>query len=1125
MKKKAIFVSLIVVLAIAMCALVGCGSSIRLVDFPATVTDEEQTLGDVYELRRTVEDEAGKSYNLSAEVKTAGGGLVNVVNSSFELTDPSGYVVTYTAIVGEKDTRTCVVTVPVVDRENPTVAIGNAANAVVGEKYTLPEVKFTDYTELVSTSVKVFYVTEDGETEIELKTEDGKYTFTPASVGTYRISATATDSAGNTTTRTLDFIADVILRGEIFRPDSLGARDQIRSSAANPTIEFVSDADNHDMTYGGAYWRVVPNETGWRNVFVTPRMSIENYEDFEFIAFWFYAESAGASAPFDLPILDDVDLKQTGVMSNTWTLIEIPTDKFVEKYEKYLFAISYSNTAITGARVGTVRGAYHSVVEVSEPVVGVVDGTEPATVTFTAGGKHGDDDIAVTAKVTDASGNEVTTFTENNGAYNYKISQVGEYTLTVTPADGVYVGSAVKTFKVKNANTIDVTEELSECVEQGVELDLPVARVLNNGLPTSDKVTVSVLEKAIGGDWLDMSANISDGKYMPSDLGELKVVYSFTGLEEVELTAQIVKRGEVFDPESAGARGQLRSSAASPTIEFVSADDNDDPTYGGAYWRVIPNATGWKNTFVTPRMNIENYAGYDAIAFWFYAESAGNSAAFNLPILNDAALQQQGIMSKTWNLIEIPIDKFTEKYTQYLFAINYSNTAITGARIGEIYAVKSTTHSVTNVNAGKVTSGAPAAVSFEVGVTPAEVSWTAAVTAPDGSAVTVNKTGNTVSFSAAAEGIYVYTITTMEGVYRKVTKGAITVASMTVEENEVFNPSSDYAQNSITAANSAFANTVKTVVTEEENTDTTYGGAYVKFTAVPSQWGRIALTPYYATDYYADYDYITAWVYVGQTADSAKTNMKLIYGNVAFMCGYVPTDEWVKVTIAKPYDGMTGAYADNVFFKNKIFGNAAASSFDMNNFFALKTTANTEYFAVGKIEAHKFADGEKTEKKFFDPAAENVADKIGRSVAADTIETDGVVNPDPEGDYKGAVVSWTPVVNTDWKNFYLHSTECDDVNAFYAAYGNCSAIKIWVYIKSTDSQTKNRNFEMLMFNAQYGRQKIVTDKWVEVTINMGGYIVYYDGNKNFKGNPNFFSQNAFAGETVYFGSATAVSYM
>ncbi|MFR6641469.1 MAG: hypothetical protein ACLUSP_09230 [Christensenellales bacterium] len=117
MRKKTLIIFLAAVLTTAL-LLVGCGNNVKLVDFPATQTVEAQKLGDIYELRRTVADKNGNSYDLEADVIVAGGGSVNVVAAKFELTDPSGYVITYTADTG-KSKIISVVTVPVYDGDDP----------------------------------------------------------------------------------------------------------------------------------------------------------------------------------------------------------------------------------------------------------------------------------------------------------------------------------------------------------------------------------------------------------------------------------------------------------------------------------------------------------------------------------------------------------------------------------------------------------------------------------------------------------------------------------------------------------------------------------------------------------------------------------------------------------------------------------------------------------------------------------------------------------------------------------------------------------------------------------------------------------------------------------------------
>lgn len=707
MRKKTLIIFLAAVLTTAL-LLVGCGNNVKLVDFPATQTVEAQKLGDIYELRRTVADKNGNSYDLDADVIVAGGGSVNVVAAKFELTDPRGYVITYTADTG-KNKITSVVTVPVYDGDDPVIVIDKPKDGIKGKAYTLPEITFKDYSQIGEKTVGLYKVDGDTLTEISLTEADGKYTFTPDAVGYYRIRAYAKDIAGNESTRTADFTVDTLLAGEVFNPASLNARKQLRSSS-DPSTEY----------------------------------------------------------------------------------------------------------------------------------------------------------------------------------------------------------------------------------------------------------------------------------------------------------------------------------------KFVSADENNDATYGGDYWLVKPNASGWQNTYLTPRLGISEYDGYDVIAMWIYAESARASASINnFVILGDVELNQGTVNSGTmksneWTLVEIPIDKFTEKIeSQMLFAVSYSDDVIYGVRVGEITAK--------NTN------------------------------------------------------------------YRK---------------GDVFNPAADDVGTRISTSGATFTDTQKTVVPSDENSDAVYGGAYVQYTVSgkATDWGNVSVKPVFTREQYAEFDYVSAWIYLGQKAGSDGGAVMLVSGNVMLHRRYVKTGAWTKITLIKLYDGMTGTYADNVFCRNVTFGNdTAASTFDFGKFFSAKWAGYCDFIRIGEIKAGKFDGENKNTTAFFDPAAANVSDNVH---GAGTVNTDGVENPDSGGAYNGACVSWSPKAS-GWQNLYITPTSGD-----WESLSLCQQIKIWVYVK-TASGTKT-DFELIMLNNASARQKITTDTWVELTLDIGLYIDYIKSKpvaSASSGNPNFMTHNAWGGATVYIGTATAVNYV
>ena len=198
---------------IAICAIsaAACnGKGVKLVDFPASKTEEVE-LGSTYTISlKEVKDENGVTYRVSASVKTKAGGNVSVFESKFDVTDIEGYVITYTAQIDEKNAQTSVVTLNVVDHGKPTITISKPSAGEVGVPYTLPGIVVSDLSgEEPAKTVEVYFVNGDTETKVNDLTEsEGTYTFTPGQAGYYRIKVTASDESGNTATATSDFMVD-----------------------------------------------------------------------------------------------------------------------------------------------------------------------------------------------------------------------------------------------------------------------------------------------------------------------------------------------------------------------------------------------------------------------------------------------------------------------------------------------------------------------------------------------------------------------------------------------------------------------------------------------------------------------------------------------------------------------------------------------------------------------------------------------------------------------------------------------------------------------------------------------------------------------------------------------------
>ena len=148
MKKKWYDLICVIAVCLAVCAFCGCNNRpsapIVLVDFPATAA-EEVTLGSEYRLKiKTVKDENGKEYAVSAIVTDSKGQNVELTNGeTFAVTDKDGYVIVYTANTGASP-QTQTLTLTVIDAEKPTIVISEPSEGVVGVEYTLPAISFSD---------------------------------------------------------------------------------------------------------------------------------------------------------------------------------------------------------------------------------------------------------------------------------------------------------------------------------------------------------------------------------------------------------------------------------------------------------------------------------------------------------------------------------------------------------------------------------------------------------------------------------------------------------------------------------------------------------------------------------------------------------------------------------------------------------------------------------------------------------------------------------------------------------------------------------------------------------------------------------------------------------------------
>lgn len=120
---------------------------------------------------------------------------------------------------------------------------------------------------------------------------------------------------------------------------------------------------------------------------------------------------------------------------------------------------------------------------------------------------------------------------------------------------------------------------------------------------------------------------------------------------------------------------------------YVSAEENADATYGGAYFRIVPNTVATDNKYgyvdVAPIHGTTAYAGYTHVKVWFYLETKENFATATT--ICGATVNAN---SNEWVSIELPIETFV---SGHFFNVKWSNKDvwnITGIRLGEIVAYK-----------------------------------------------------------------------------------------------------------------------------------------------------------------------------------------------------------------------------------------------------------------------------------------------------------------------------------------------------------------------------------------------------------------------------------------------------
>ena len=177
---------------------------------------------------------------------------------------------------------------------------------------------------------------------------------------------------------------------------------------------------------------------------------------------------------------------------------------------------------------------------------------------------------------------------------------------------------------------------------------------------------------------------------------------------------------------------------------FVSAEENTDETYGGAYLKAIPtNRINWGNVFVTPKYATEAFAEYDVVTAWIYVLADDNNPVTALFALN---ANTQTVAVNQWVQIAIPMDVYVTSVasgTPVFIALNYKAT-VSGVYIGEIKAANSAELSISDIEES-VLDGESVNVEFTVTANPAETELSVSV---------VSALGETLEVVALGAALY-----------------------------------------------------------------------------------------------------------------------------------------------------------------------------------------------------------------------------------------------------------------------------------------------------------------------------------------------------------------------------------
>ncbi len=350
MKKRKILIGILLALCISAFSLgiIGCNktpSGFRVTDLATsmqvlTATDEEVTLGNVYETATSISD-SGRNFTVTNVYvyRISDGKRVYTIGGEFDVLNTLGYEIEYHCIENGVD-FVKKHTLSVIDLSNPLISIQQKRIATVGTRYEYPEISVRDDSgEKITPSIKVV--------NLSAVNDDVTYDasgFTPTQVGYYQLQITATDSSGNVGTASYDLFARTgLIANEIdsFDDDGLVYTSYTKSGKIKGEVGF-SSFSRISGSKGSAYFTSGTGDT--TAFYFEPRTTASVMNDYganASISVWLYI----ASSVNESKTIKFGALGSKTVNTNEWSQITISSAD-VGMYSTYFGGLKLGSNSL-----------------------------------------------------------------------------------------------------------------------------------------------------------------------------------------------------------------------------------------------------------------------------------------------------------------------------------------------------------------------------------------------------------------------------------------------------------------------------------------------------------------------------------------------------------------------------------------------------------------------------------------------------------------------------------------------------------------------------------------------------------------------------------------------------------